>query len=214
MILKTKLFGHVYEFKSICEVMAKANEEKSGDRLAGIAAETAEERVAAKVVLANLTLNDLRNAPAVPYEEDEVTRIIQDDVNETIFREFRNMTVAEFREWLLDGNTTSEMVRRASRGITSEIVAGVCKLMSNLDLIYAAEKDPSDRALQHYDRPAGDVFLPPAAQPYDRRPERHPGLRDGGLLLRLRRCGAGAESGGRFGGIGRPHPQDVRRVQE
>ena len=135
MILKTKLFGHVYEFKSICEVMAKANEEKSGDRLAGIAAETAEERVAAKVVLANLTLNDLRNAPAVPYEEDEVTRIIQDDVNETIFREFRNMTVAEFREWLLDGNTTSEMVRRASRGITSEIVAGVCKLMSNLDLI-------------------------------------------------------------------------------
>ena len=64
MILKTKLFGHVYEFKSICEVMAKANEEKSGDRLAGIAAETAEERVAAKVVLANLTLNDLRNAPA------------------------------------------------------------------------------------------------------------------------------------------------------
>ncbi|MBS6883045.1 ethanolamine ammonia-lyase subunit EutB [Intestinibacillus sp. NTUH-41-i26] len=140
MILKTKLFGHVYEFKSICEVMAKANEEKSGDRLAGIAAETAEERVAAKVVLANLTLNDLRNAPAVPYEEDEVTRIIQDDVNETIFREFRNMTVAEFREWLLDGNTTSEMVRRASRGITSEIVAGVCKLMSNLDLIYAAKK--------------------------------------------------------------------------
>ena len=82
--------------------MAKANEEKSGDRLAGIAAETAEERVAAKVVLANLTLNDLRNAPAVPYEEDEVTRIIQDDVNETIFREFKNMTVAEFREWLLD----------------------------------------------------------------------------------------------------------------
>lgn len=140
MILKTKLFGHVYEFKSICEVMAKANEEKSGDRLAGIAAETAEERVAAKVVLANLTLNDLRNAPAVLYEEDEVTRIIQDDVNETIFREFRNMTVAEFREWLLDGNTTSEMVRRASRGITSEIVAGVCKLMSNLDLIYAAKK--------------------------------------------------------------------------
>ena len=140
MILKTKLFGHVYEFKSICEVMAKANEEKSGDRLAGIAAETAEERVAAKVVLANLTLNDLRNAPAVPYEEDEVTRIIQDDVNETIFREFQNMTVAEFREWLLDGNTTSEMIRRASRGITSEIVAGVCKLMSNLDLIYAAKK--------------------------------------------------------------------------
>lgn len=140
MILKTKLFGHVYEFKSIREVMAKANEEKSGDKLAGIAAESAEERVAAKVVLSHLTLNDIRNAPAVPYEEDEVTRIIQDSVNETIFNDFKNMTVAEFREWLLDEKTTSDMIRHASRGITSEIVAAVCKLMSNLDLIYAARK--------------------------------------------------------------------------
>lgn len=142
MILKTKLFGHVYEFKSIREVMAKANEEKSGDKLAGIAAESAEERVAAKVVLSNLTLNDLRNCPAVPYEEDEVTRIIQDGINETIFNDYKNMTVAEFREWLLSETTSSEMIRRASRGLTSEIVAGVCKLMSNLDLIYAAKKMP------------------------------------------------------------------------
>lgn len=140
MILKTRLFGHVYEFRSVREVMAKANEEKSGDKLAGIAASTAEERVAAKVVLSQLTLNDLRENPAVPYEEDEVTRIIQDDVNETIFKEIRNWTVAEFREWILDTETTGDMIRRASRGITSEIVAGVCKLMSNLDLIYAAKK--------------------------------------------------------------------------
>ena len=140
MILKTRLFGHTYEFKSVREVMAKANEEKSGDKLAGIAAETAEERVAAKYVLANLTLNDLRNNPAVPYEEDEVTRIIQDDVNEKIFNEIKNWTVSEFREWLLDINTTTEMIRRVSRGLTSEMVAGVCKLMSNLDLIYAARK--------------------------------------------------------------------------
>ena len=75
MILKTKLLGHVYEFKSVKDALAKANEEKSGDRLAGIAAENAEERVAAKVVVANLTLADLRANPAVPYEEDEVTRI-------------------------------------------------------------------------------------------------------------------------------------------
>ena len=140
MILKTRLFGHVYEFKSIREVMAKANEEKSGDRLAGIAAESAEERVAAKVVLSNLTLNDLRNSPAVPYEDDEVTRIIQDDINETIFNEFKGMTVAEFREWLLSEKTTGEMLSRASRGLTSECIAGVCKLMSNLDLIYGAKK--------------------------------------------------------------------------
>lgn len=140
MILKTKLFGHTYEFKSLCEVMAKANEEKSGDKLAGIAAENAEERVAAKVVLSHITLNDLRNTPAVPYEQDEVTRIIQDAVNERIFSDFKNMTVAEFREWILDETTTTEMIRRASRGLTAEIVAAVCKLMSNLDLIYAAKK--------------------------------------------------------------------------
>lgn len=140
MILKTKLFGRTYEFKSIREVMGKANEEKSGDRLAGVAAEDAQERVAAKVVLSNLTLNDIRNCPAVPYEEDEVTRIIQDAVNETIFGQFKNMTVAEFREWLLDVQTTPDMIRHAARGLTSEIVAAVCKLMSNLDLVYAAKK--------------------------------------------------------------------------
>ncbi len=140
LILKTKLFGHMYEFKSLREVMAKANEEKSGDKLAGIAAESAEERVAAKVVLSHITLADLRNNPAVPYEEDEVTRVIQDAVNEPIYNELKNWTVAEFREWLLDINTTGDMIRRASRGITSEIVAAVCKLMSNLDLIYAAKK--------------------------------------------------------------------------
>ena len=140
MILKTKLFGRTYEFKSIREVMGKANEEKSGDKLAGVAAEDAQERVAAKVVLSNLTLNDIRNCPAVPYEEDEVTRIIQDAVNETIFNQFKHMTVSEFREWLLDVKTTPDMIRHASRGLTSEIVAAVCKLMSNLDLIYAAKK--------------------------------------------------------------------------
>ena len=140
MILKTKLFGHTYEFDSVREVMAKANEEKSGDKLAGIAAETAEERVAAKYVLSNLTLNDLRNNPAVPYEDDEVTRIIQDAVNEPIFNEHKNKTVAEFREWLLDTETTGDMIKRASRGLTSEIISGVTKLMGNLDLIYGAKK--------------------------------------------------------------------------
>ncbi len=140
LILKTSLFGHTYEFQSLREVMAKANEEKSGDKLAGVAAESAEERVAAKVVLSQITLKDLRNHPAVPYEQDEVTRIIQDGVNESIYREFEHMTVAEFREWILDERTSGEMIKRASRGITSEMIAAVCKLMGNLDLIYAAKK--------------------------------------------------------------------------
>lgn len=140
MILKTKLFGQVYLFKTLKEVMAKANEEKSGDKLAGIAAETAQERVAAKVVLANITLEDLRNHPAVPYETDEVTRIIQDDVNETIYEEIKRWTVAELREWILSETTTEAQIKRVSRGLTSEMVAAVAKLMSNMDLIYAARK--------------------------------------------------------------------------
>ena len=120
--------------------MAKANEEKSGDRLAGLAATSAEERVAAKVVLSEIRLSDLRNNPAVPYEVDEITRIIQDQVNEKIYNEIKNWTVAEFREWILNENTTGEDIRRVSRGITSEMVSAVTKLMSNMDLVYGARK--------------------------------------------------------------------------
>ena len=112
MVLKTTLLGKTYTFRDVKEVLAKANEEKSGDKLAGLAAENAQERVAAKVVLADLTLGDLREHPAVPYETDEVTRIIQDDVNEKIYGEIRNWNVAEFREWLLDENTTGADIRR------------------------------------------------------------------------------------------------------
>ncbi len=140
MILKTKLAGHVYEFKSLREVMAKANEEKSGDRLAKIGANSSEERIAAKIVLSNITLGEIRNTPAIPYEIDEVTRIIQDDINEKIHREIKNWTVSELREWILDENTTNEMIVRIRKGLTSEIIAAVCKIMSNLDLVYAAKK--------------------------------------------------------------------------
>ncbi|EOI6215409.1 ethanolamine ammonia-lyase subunit EutB [Listeria monocytogenes] len=140
MILKTNLFGHTYQFKSITDVLAKANEEKSGDRLAGVAAESAEECVAAKVVLSKMTLGDLRNNPVVPYETDEVTRIIQDQVNDRIHDSIKNWTVEELREWILDHKTTDADIKRVARGLTSEIIAAVTKLMSNLDLIYGAKK--------------------------------------------------------------------------
>ncbi|MGE5678337.1 MAG: ethanolamine ammonia-lyase subunit EutB [Pseudomonadota bacterium] len=140
MILKTKLFGHVYQFRSVKEVLAKANEEKTGDKLAGIAAVSMEERIAAKQVLSNLTLGDLRNNPVVPYEEDEVTRIIQDAVNESIYSEIKNWTLSELREWILDDCTSGDEIRRVSRGLTSEMIAGIAKLMSNLDLVYGASK--------------------------------------------------------------------------
>jgi len=138
--LKTTLLGKTYAFKDVKDVLAKANELRSGDQLAGIAAETAQERVAAKVVLANLLVSDVRNSPAAPYEQDEVTRIIQDDVNEPIYDSIKNWTMAELREYVLDDATTTGDLRRLSRGLTSEVVAGVCKLMSNLDLMLGAKK--------------------------------------------------------------------------
>ena len=140
MKLKTTLLGKTYTFRDIKQVLAKANEEKTGDQLAGLAAETAQERVAAKVVLSALTLSDLREHPAVPYESDEVTRIIQDDVNETVYARIRGWTVADLREWILDETTTGSDIRKLSRGLTAEMIAAVCKLMGNLDLIYAASK--------------------------------------------------------------------------
>ena len=140
MTLKTMLFGKVYGFSSVKEVLAKANEEKSGDQLAGIAAADAQERVAAKIVLAGLTLKDLRENPAVPYEDDEVTRIIQDDLNESIYRTIQGWTVSDLREWLLAETTTGADIRRVSRGLTAEMAAAAAKLMSSLDLITAANK--------------------------------------------------------------------------
>ncbi len=140
MILKTILADRTYSFSSVKEVMAKANEEKSGDILAGIAAESERERVAAKEVLTNLLLSDLREHPAVDYEIDDVTRMDQDGVDEEVYRTIQNMTVGDFREWILDLHTTEQDLKRVSRSLTAEMVSGVAKLMSNLDLIYAANK--------------------------------------------------------------------------
>jgi ethanolamine ammonia-lyase large subunit len=140
VILACKLFGTRYEFRDIKELLAKANEEKSGDQLAGIAAASAAERMAAKYVLAEVTLETLRANPAVPYEEDEVTKVIDDAVNETEYGKIKGVTVGELREWLLADTTTEEMIKQLSNGLTSEMVAAVTKLMSNLDLMLAASK--------------------------------------------------------------------------
>ncbi len=139
-MLAATLFGHRYEFRDVKDLLAKANEEKSGDQLAGIAAESAAERMAAKWVLAEVTLETLRQNPAVPYEQDEVTRVIDDAVNETVYGDIRGMAVGELREWLLADTTTEDMIKRTSLGLTAEMVAAVTKLMSNLDLMLGASK--------------------------------------------------------------------------
>ncbi len=132
--------GITYAFSTLNEVLAKANEEKSGDRLAGLAAASAQERIAAKLVLSEITLADLRDHPAVPYEKDEVTRIIQDDLNLPVYQGVKGWSVAQLREHILDDRVTGPDLLRLSRGLTSEMIAAVSKIMSNLDLVVAAKK--------------------------------------------------------------------------
>lgn len=140
MKLSTILAGKTFEFRSVKEVLAKANEEKSGDTLAGVAASSDLERIAAKEVLSHLLVRDLRENPVVPYEDDEVTRINQDSIAEEVYSRIQNWSLAELREHILSYGTGEEDLKALSKGLTSEVVAGVCKLMSNLDLIYAANK--------------------------------------------------------------------------
>jgi ethanolamine ammonia-lyase large subunit len=140
MRLKTKLGGKVYAFNSVKDVIAKANEKKSGDELAGIAARSDSERIAAKEVLSELLVADIRNNPVVDYDQDDVTRIIQDDVCEEEYNKIKNWSISELREYILDTKTTEEDIKKLSKGLTSEVVAATAKLMSNLDLIYGANK--------------------------------------------------------------------------
>jgi len=138
LILTTKLFGNFYNFKDVKDVLAKANEEKSGDVLAGIAAENTAERVAAKVVLSEMTLEDLKNNPVVPYEDDEITRVIQDSLDVEAYNKIKDMTVGYFREFILEAKDS--VIKEIRGGLTAEMIAGVTKLMSNMDLVYAAAK--------------------------------------------------------------------------
>jgi ethanolamine ammonia-lyase large subunit len=138
--LHTHYLGAVYQFSDLKDLFAKANEEKSGDRLAGLAAETVQERIAAKEVLSELTLADIRENPMISPEEDEVSQIIENQVNEPIYQSMKNWSVAELREYILSDETTGEDLKRISRGLNSEIIAAVAKLMSNLDLVHAANK--------------------------------------------------------------------------
>jgi ethanolamine ammonia-lyase large subunit len=142
MRLSTHLFGQSYAFKSITEVLAKANEARSGDRLAGLAAYDARERVAAKQVLSEMLLSDLRNNPVIPYEDDCVTRLIQDGVNESAYRRIQHWTVGELREHVLGDDASLEDLEQLRKGLTSEMVAAVAKISSNGDLIYGAKKMP------------------------------------------------------------------------
>jgi len=138
--LASTIRGVRYRFDSVKEVLAKANPPKSGDDLAGVSARDAVERVAARAVVAELTLAELRENPVVPYEQDELTRVVEDDLDEQAYRAVSHLTVGQFREWLLDIETTGPTLRAIAPGLTPEMVAATCKLMSNFDLLTVGSK--------------------------------------------------------------------------
>src|SRR4051812_7294988 len=140
MKLAATIRGKTFTFRDVREVMAKANEEKSGDQLAGVAAGSALERVAAKLVLSEITLRELHDNPCIPYEEDAITRLIWDELARPIFDEVKDWTVGKLREHVLDANVLGRDLLRLGRGLTSEMIAACAKLMSNMDLILAARK--------------------------------------------------------------------------
>ncbi len=139
MNLKSKINNHVFAFTSVAEVMAKANTEKSGDALVGLSAASATERVAAKLCLAEMQLRDIYENPVIPYETDTVTRLIYDQLNTAIYKQIAGWTVSELREHILASSSQNELLN-LSRGLTSEMIAAVAKLMSTMDLVYAAKK--------------------------------------------------------------------------
>ncbi len=129
-----------FAFADLKDLMAKATPPRSGDMLAGIAAASAEENVAAKMALADLPLKTFLSEAVVPYEEDEVTRLIIDRHDPIAFAPVSALTVGDFRDWLLSDAADGPALARLAPGLTPEMVAAVSKLMRNQDLILVAKK--------------------------------------------------------------------------
>jgi ethanolamine ammonia-lyase large subunit len=129
-----------YAFDDLRILLARASPPRSGDRLAGIAADSAAEMIAARLALADVPLKQFLDEPVIPYEDDEVTRLILDSHDVAAFLPVSSLTVGGFRDWLLSDAATGEAISRISRGVTPEMVAAVSKLMRNQDLILVAKK--------------------------------------------------------------------------
>lgn len=138
--LSVRIQDDTFNFSSLKEVFAKANEEKSGDINAGVAASTARERVAAKMVLAGITLQEIFENPIIPPDSDSVSRVIYEGLDCEIYGEVKHLTVSELREKILASEMSGTELVRLGKGLTSEMIAAVCKLMGNLDLVTAASK--------------------------------------------------------------------------
>lgn len=140
MIFSHTTHGRTYRFEDLKTLLAKASPLRSGDVLAGIAAESDIERIAARCALADVPLTYFLKEAVVPYEDDEVTRLIIDTHDEAAFSPVRHLTVGQLREWILSDEQGTDALASIAAGLTPEMVAGVCKLMRNQDLILAARK--------------------------------------------------------------------------
>ncbi len=141
MLRKSVAVGRTqYVFDGLRELMARASPARAGDALAGVAARSAEERVAAQVALAEVPLAHFLEEPVIPYEKDEVSRLILETHDATAFLPVADLTVGEFRDWLLSYETDAAVLSALAPGLTPEMVAAVSKLMRNQDLVLAAKK--------------------------------------------------------------------------
>jgi len=175
--------SHVYGFRDLKDLMAKATPLRSGDFLAGVAARTAQERAAAQMALAELPLRIFLTEALVPYESDEVTRLIWTPIDAQAFAPVSHLTVGDFRNWLLSDAADTQALTALAPGITPEMAAAVSKLMRNQDLILVAKKcrvvtafrntiglpgrmatrlqpnHPTDDATRHRRQPAGRLAV-------------------------------------------------------
>jgi ethanolamine ammonia-lyase large subunit len=140
MIYRHTIGATTYNFVDLRDLLAKATPPRSGDRLAGIAAETAEAMIAARMALADVPLKQFLQEQVVPYDLDEVTRLIVDSHDVAAFAPIASLTVGGFRDWLLSDAATTSVLQRVARGVTPEMAAAVSKLMRNQDLILVAKK--------------------------------------------------------------------------
>ncbi|MFV3370292.1 ethanolamine ammonia-lyase subunit EutB [Pseudomonas sp. NY15435] len=140
MTYQTTVGSLTYRFADLKTLLAKASPARSGDSLAGLAAGSYEERMAAKIALADVPLRRFLDEALIPYEADEVTRLIIDSHDAAAFAPISHLTVGDFRDWLLLDSTDSRTLTAAAKGITPEMAAAVSKLMRNQDLILAAKK--------------------------------------------------------------------------
>jgi ethanolamine ammonia-lyase large subunit len=140
MVYRHTIDATSYVFADMRDLLAKATPPRSGDHLAGIAAETAEQMIAARIALADVPLKQFLHEAVIPYEDDEITRLIIDTHDLSAFAGISSLTVGGFRDWLLSDAANGEALDAVSRGVTPEMAAAVSKLMRNQDLILVAKK--------------------------------------------------------------------------